>query len=95
MACFAISFELRFGSETARRRLCDEIERLGGLEVIGGIYLADLDGTADEVRDHLARFLGTKDRLIVVGFVSPPVLRMPLAGAEMWIAERFTTASVT
>lgn len=94
MAHFAISFELRFGSEIARWRLCDEIERLGGIEAIGGIYLAELDGTPEEVRDYLSRYLGARDRLIVIGFVSPPVMRMPQVGAEKWVAERFTPAAI-
>jgi len=89
MAYFAISFELRCGSELARRRLCGEIERLGGVEAIGGVYLADLDGTADEVREHLSKYIGARDRLIVVGFASPPEVQMPLAGAGEWIVQRF------
>ena len=92
MAYFAISFELRYGSEVARRMLCDEIERLGGVEAIGGVYLAELDGSAEEVREHLARYLGAKDRLIVIGFNSPPAVRTALAGADRWIAERLVTS---
>jgi len=74
--------------------VCNEIERLGGVEAIGGVYLAELDGTAQEVRDYLARYLGAKDRLVVIGFSSPPAVRASLAGADRWIAERLAPSGV-
>jgi hypothetical protein len=92
MAFFAVSYELKHQSELARRRFCDEVERLGGVEVVDRVYILELDGEAEEVRNHLAKYLTDIDRLIAVEFDKVPATRMLLGGAENWIVNRFATA---
>ncbi len=90
MACFAICFQLKNGSEIARRRFCDEVERLGGIEAADRFYLIELDGTAAEVQSHLRKFLADKDLLIVVEFENPPEAAVALAGVQTWIEEHLS-----
>ena len=89
MAYFAVSYELKYQSELARRRFCDEAERLGGIEVVDRLYIVELDGVAEEVLDHLRKFIADGDRLVVIEFGNPPAVIDALAGAENWVAERF------
>lgn len=95
MAYFAVRCVLRNESEVARRRFCDEAERLGGLEAVDGLYLLDLDGTATEVGDHFQRYLGSRDRLLVIEFANGPVVQHGLSGTDEWLSERFGAAART
>jgi hypothetical protein len=93
MAYFAIRYMLKYSSEVARRRLCDELERLGGIEAADMFYLIELDGTAAEVRDYLLTFLTSRDLLIVVPFDQRPEITLALAGTQSWIEDRFSTSA--
>jgi hypothetical protein len=89
VAFFAVCYQLRYQSELTRRRFCDEVERLGGVEALDRFYFLDLDGTAIEVRDHLRTFLTERDLLTVVEFEKLPEVTAALAGAATWIEDRF------
>lgn len=89
MACFAICFQLKNGSEVARRRFCDEVERLGGIEAVDRFYLIELDGDAAEVHDYLRKLLAERDLLVVLEFEKPPGAAVASAGSQSWIGERF------
>jgi len=93
MAYFAIRYMLKYSSEVARRRLCDELERLGGIEAADMFYLIELDGTAAEVRDYLLTFLTSRDLLTVVPFDQRPEITLALAGTQSWIEDRFSTSA--
>ena len=95
MGYFLVGYQLKHHSELARRRFCDEIERLGGVEALDNTYLIELDGTSQEVHDHFRRFLAAADSAIVVEFVTPPIVTVPLTGTIPWLDERFSaTASI-
>src|SRR5579872_5781356 len=89
LAYFLVGYQLKHASELARRRFCDELERLGGVEAIDRLYLIELDGVAREVHNYLCRYLANTDGLIVIEFDKPPGTRGTLAGTEPWIENRF------
>jgi hypothetical protein len=95
MAYFAIHFRLKHESEVARRRLCNELERLGGVEAADMFYLMEVEGTTVEVRDYLLTFLTDRDLLIVIPFDQRPETTLALAGTESWIDNRYWTSAVT
>jgi hypothetical protein len=90
VAYFLVGYQLKHGSELARRRFCDELERLGGVEALDRLYLIELDGMAREVRDYLCRYLADTDSLIIVEFDKPPETTASLTGTEPWIEDRFS-----
>jgi hypothetical protein len=94
MAYFALRFVLKYHAESARRRLCDELERLGGVEAADLFYMIELDGTAAEVRDYFPAFLAERDLLIVIQFERRPEVAAPLVGVQEWIEARFPPAKL-
>ena|SRR5580698_2115097 len=94
MAYFAIRFALKYDAGPARRRLCDELERLGGVEAADLFYMIELDGTAAEVRDYFRTFLAERDLLIVIQFEQRPEFAAPWAGVQEWIEARFSPAKL-
>ncbi|WP_252928129.1 CRISPR-associated protein Cas2 [Aliihoeflea sp. 40Bstr573] len=68
-------------------KLWEEMERLSAHKAIRDFYLANLNNTAVEVRNHLRSFVDEDDRVIVIEFSKKPQFTMALEGTNDWIAE--------
>lgn len=84
MGLFAVSYDLIANKDYAR--IQDEIERLGGVRVQLSYYLLNLTNEDPVgVKNHLARFVDSDDRLMVVKFTGRPAFTKALTGTNNWI----------
>jgi hypothetical protein len=84
MALFAVNYDLV--KQKDYQPLWDELARLGAHKALLSMYLVNLDNTAQEVVDHLARYIDNDDRLMVIEFSKKPVFTKALKGTNDWIA---------
>lgn len=87
MALFAISYDLIKRKDYPK--LWEEFERLGAHKPLRSLYLASLNNTAAEVRDHFQQFIDDDDMLIVIEFNKKPAFSKARQGTNDWINENF------
>lgn len=69
------------------KRLTDELKRLGAHKALLSVWLLQAGNTATEVCNHLADFIDSDDKLMVVEFSKKPRFTQAFEGTNAWISE--------
>ena len=84
MALFAVTYDLIAGKDYPR--LTAELKRLNGHKPALSVWFVDVtSSTADELRDHLKRFVDADDRIVVIEFSKRPAHILAFEGTNAWI----------
>lgn len=87
MPYFVINYDLR--NKRDYQSLYDEMERLDAFAILESVFLAELENTADEVRDHFQNFIDDDDGLLVIEFDKKPAAFKCKPGTKNWIKDHF------
>lgn len=87
MAFFSVSYDLVAGKDY--KRLTDRLSELDSVKVQLSYWLVAADNTAQEVFDHLADYVDSDDRLMVIGFTKRPSYANALKGTRAWLDAHF------
>ena len=85
MGTFAISCDLL--DQDLDHQLHHELERLRAHKATDSLYFVHLStDNPHAIRDHLAQYIGERDRIVVVRFIGRPACKFAYEGTDKWAA---------
>ncbi|MFO6462819.1 hypothetical protein ACK8OR_00380 [Jannaschia sp. KMU-145] len=86
MSLFAVTYDLVAAKDYGS--LIDRLKELDTVRVQDSQWLLYAENTAKEVKDHLAEYIDSDDRLMVIEFNKRPAYTLALKGTNAWL-DRF------
>lgn len=87
MAYFAITYDLM--KQKDYPKLWGEMKRLSAIKSLNSFYLLEANNTANDIKNHLEKFIDSDDRVMVIEFTTKPAYNIALKGTNTWISARF------